>query len=83
MLDHPLYSPNLAPCDFILFCKIKNTLKGRRFQSMEDISKKNSTAAFKGIKTSSVHASGNGNIAWRSAFSPRVTILRVINFLTL
>ena len=27
------YSPDLAPCDFWLFPKLKTTLKGRRFQS--------------------------------------------------
>ena len=34
------YSPDLAPCDFWLFAKLKLTLKGRRFQSREDIMKK-------------------------------------------
>ncbi len=48
-LDHPPYSPDLTPCDFFLFCKIKNTLKGYRFQSVENI-QKNSTAVLKGIK---------------------------------
>ncbi len=43
------YSPDLAPCDLFLFRKIKNTLEGHRFQSVEDI-QKNSTVAFKGIK---------------------------------
>ena len=34
------YSPDLAPCDFWLFPKQKTILKGRRFQSREDIIKK-------------------------------------------
>ena len=34
------YSPDLAPCDFWLFPKLKTILKGRRFQSREDIMKK-------------------------------------------
>ena len=34
------YSPNLAPCDFWLFPKLKTILKGRQFQSREDIIKK-------------------------------------------
>ena len=33
------YSPDLAPCDFWLFPKLKTILKGRRFQSREDIKK--------------------------------------------
>jgi histone-lysine N-methyltransferase SETMAR len=28
-LDHPPYSPELAPCDFLLFPKLKNTVKGQ------------------------------------------------------
>ena len=42
------YYPNLAPCDFWLFPKLKLTLKGRRFQSREDIMKK-STEELQGI----------------------------------
>jgi hypothetical protein len=36
-LNHPLYSPDLSPPDFILFPKIKFTLKGRIFEKTEDI----------------------------------------------
>lgn len=31
VLEHPAYSPDLAPCDFALFPIIKDQLKGRRF----------------------------------------------------
>jgi hypothetical protein len=34
---HPPYSPDLAPCDFFLFPKLKMKLKGRRFQTAEEI----------------------------------------------
>ena len=34
------YSPDLAPCDFWLFPKLKTILKGKRLQSREDIMKK-------------------------------------------
>ena len=30
-LEHPPYSPDLAPCDFFLFPKIKSVLKGNPF----------------------------------------------------
>ena len=33
------YSPDLAPCDFWLFTKLRTILKGRRFQSTEDMKK--------------------------------------------
>ena len=31
------YSPDLAPCDFGLFPKLKSPFKGKRFQSMDEI----------------------------------------------
>ena len=34
MLEHRLYSPDLALCDFFLFPKMKFALKGTRFESM-------------------------------------------------
>ena len=36
------YSPDLAPWDFWLFPTLKTTLKGKRFQSREDIIQKSS-----------------------------------------
>jgi hypothetical protein len=36
-LDHPPYSPDLAPCDFQLFPKLKTALKDRRFSDTADI----------------------------------------------
>jgi transposase len=36
-VPHPPYSPDLAPADFFLFPKLKTTLKGRRFQTIEEI----------------------------------------------
>jgi len=36
-MDHPSYSPELAPCDFWLFQKLKNALKGQRFADLSDI----------------------------------------------
>ena len=33
VLLHPLYSPDLAPCDFFLFPKLKSFLAGRKYQS--------------------------------------------------
>jgi histone-lysine N-methyltransferase SETMAR len=36
-VPHPAYSPDLAPCDFYVFPKMKLRLKGRHFVSIEDI----------------------------------------------
>ena len=38
VLEHPAYSPGLAPSDFFLFPKIKEILKGRHFDDIDDIS---------------------------------------------
>ena len=37
VIPHPLYSPDLAPCYFFLFPKMELKLKGRRFDTIEDI----------------------------------------------
>jgi hypothetical protein len=37
VIPHPLYFPDLAPCDFFLFPKMKLKLKGRRFDTAEEI----------------------------------------------
>ena len=34
---HPPDSPQLAPCHFWLFPKVKMTMKGKRFESIQDI----------------------------------------------
>ncbi|KAF2352919.1 hypothetical protein FHG87_016325 [Trinorchestia longiramus] len=37
VLPHPPYSPDLAPSDFHLFCSLQNSLKGKEFDSDEDV----------------------------------------------
>jgi hypothetical protein len=37
VIPHPPYSPDLAPCDFFLFTKMKFNQKGRRFEKIEEI----------------------------------------------
>jgi len=46
VLEHPAYSPDLAPSDFLLFSKLKEILKGRHF---DDI-RYNTKAALKAIQ---------------------------------
>ena len=36
-LQHPPYSPDLGPCDFFLFPKIKSVLKGTHFSDIDSI----------------------------------------------
>jgi hypothetical protein len=37
VIPHSPYSHDLAPCDFLLFPKIKLKLRGRRFDTIEEI----------------------------------------------
>jgi len=48
VLEHPANSLDLAPSDFILFPKIKEILKGRHFDDLDDI-RSNTMAALKVI----------------------------------
>ena len=36
-VTQPLYSPDLVPCDFWFFPKLKSPLKGKRFQAIDEI----------------------------------------------
>jgi hypothetical protein len=47
VLEHPDYSPDLATNDFFLFPKIKEILKGRHFDDIDDIM--SNTSALKAI----------------------------------
>ena len=40
VMGHPPYSPDLAPCDFFLFLKVKSCLKGTHFTSVEEVQAK-------------------------------------------
>jgi len=37
LVPQPPSSPDLAPVDFLLFPKLKSSLKGRRFRTVEEI----------------------------------------------
>jgi histone-lysine N-methyltransferase SETMAR len=38
VLPHPPYSPDMSPPDFDLFPKLKKSLRGERFRSIEEVS---------------------------------------------
>lgn len=48
IVPQPPYSPDLAPCDFWLFPKLKRPLRGHRFESIEEI-KRESARSLKAI----------------------------------
>ncbi len=37
ILPHPPYSPDLAPSDYWLFARIKKSIKGRRFDDLDEL----------------------------------------------
>ena len=37
IIDHPPYSPDLAPCDFYLFPKVKNIMRDEHFVAVDPI----------------------------------------------
>ncbi len=43
-VPHPPYSPDLVPCDFLLFSRIKKSLKGKRFANVEEVKQKTAEA---------------------------------------
>jgi len=52
-VPHPPYSPDLAPADVFLFPKLKTTLIGRRFQTIEEI-QGNATRELRTIRESAL-----------------------------
>jgi hypothetical protein len=54
IVPYPPYSPDLAPCDFAFFSKLKMNLKGRHFETVSDIQRK-SQAALDSIKKIDFH----------------------------
>jgi len=50
VMEHPPYSPDIAPCDIFLFPKIKSALKGTRFESVDAVKEK-SDATLEQINT--------------------------------
>jgi transposase len=59
----PPYSPDLSPCDFFLFPRLKNQLKGRHFGTLDDI-QKSANDELKGIRQKlSSTATNKGNNA--------------------
>ena len=37
LMGHPVYSPDLGPCNFRLFAKMKEQLRGKNFQDINEL----------------------------------------------
>jgi hypothetical protein len=64
LLQHPLYSTDLPPCDFCLFPKLKNALKGTHFQSVDDVRSKTAEILNKVSADDPQHCSEQWKIQW-------------------
>lgn len=60
MIIQPPYSPDIAPCDFLLFRKLKSTLSGRRFANLDKIK----SVSLKELKAISKRCFGNWKKYW-------------------
>jgi hypothetical protein len=54
IVSHPLYSLDLASCDFTFFPKLKMKLKGQRFETVSD-SQRESQAILYNVKENDFH----------------------------
>jgi hypothetical protein len=54
IVPHPPYSPDLAPCDFALFPKLKMKLKERHFETLSNIQRE-SQVVLDSIKENDFH----------------------------
>jgi histone-lysine N-methyltransferase SETMAR len=62
IVPHPPYSPDLTPCDFVLFPKLNMKLKGRHFETVSDIQRE-SQAILDSIKENEFHGAFD---AWKT-----------------
>ena len=56
VLEHPPYSPDLAPSDYHLFRSLQHYLKGKQFRRMEEISE--NISAFFALKPTGFYVKG-------------------------
>jgi len=53
-LQHPPYSPDLAPCDFWAFPTLKAQLRGKRFSSDDEVKKGHGRSAKRDVTKQSI-----------------------------
>jgi hypothetical protein len=61
IVPHPPYLPDLGPCDFSLFPKLKMKLKGRHFETVSDIQRESQVVLYR-IKENDFH---DDSEAWK------------------
>ena len=78
---HPPYSPDLAPCDFWLFPKVKITMKGKRFESIQDIEVATTAQRKRTFRTASESGKNDGTSVFEARGINGNVSFTVISFL--
>jgi len=76
---HPPYSLDLAPCDFWLFPKVKMTVKGKIFESIQDVEAVTTVQLKTPMKEDFQNCFRKWQERWVNVFEVRGSILRRIN----
>ena len=74
--EQPPYSPDLAPCDFFLFPKLKEVIKGTRFKDSASIKTAMTRSSERSRMNPSRSAWKHGRRDWKSAFEPKEITLK-------
>ena len=81
VVPKPPISPDLSPCDFFLFPRLKNDLKGRHFVTLDNI-QKSVTNKLKGIPAEAFqHCYEQWKQRLRQCVLPKGTILKGITLI--
>ena len=73
VLEQPPYSPDLAPCDFFLFPKLKGVIKGTRFQDSKAIT----TAVTKELRAIPMESFQKCIEAWRQRLEKCIRVKEI------
>jgi len=79
VVPQPPYSPDLAPADFFLFPKLKSSLKGRRFDTFDEIQKNSTKELFAIPKEAFQKVSKVGRNVGSGVFLAKGTALKATN----
>ena len=79
VIAQPPYSPDLVPCDFFLFPKLKYSLRGTRYESIEGI-KRNLLKELKAIPDEAyMKCMENWNNRWYACIGSKGAYFKVDN----
>ncbi|UYV60743.1 hypothetical protein LAZ67_1002089 [Cordylochernes scorpioides] len=77
MMPQPPYSPDLAPCDFFLFPKLKRPMKGRRYATLDEIKTASKEELKKILKNDFLKCFEDWKNRWHKCVLDRLRILPI------